>query len=148
MTHQSTKTYLPSEGLSCTFRQHKAHSHCRHLHGYSLGVKFTFEASELSNEGWVVDFGGLKSMKSLLQGTFDHTMLVAEDDPYKDDLCALAGLDIAKVIIVEHTGCEAFAKLIFECAQQWLHDAGFAPRCKLVSVEVFEHDSNSAIYKE
>jgi len=30
--------------------------------------------------------------------------------------------------------------------EQWLKDAGFAPRCRLVSVEVKEHGANSAVF--
>ncbi len=146
MTYQSTKTYGHEIGLSCAFRQHRAHSHCRHIHGYALGVKFVFQG-ELE-AGWVIDFGGLKSLKGLLESTFDHTLLVAGDDPQKDLLCSLSGLDVANVVVVENTGCEAFAKLIYDCTVVWLRDAGFSPRCTLASVEVREHAGNSAIYKE
>ena len=57
-----------------------------------------------------------------------------------------AGLDVANVVVVEATGCEAFAKLIYDCTEVWLKDAGFAPRCRVVSVEVREHGANSSIY--
>ncbi len=144
--YQSTKTYGHEIGLSCAFRQHKAHSHCRLIHGYALGVKFVFEADLLDNCGWVVDFGGLKSLRRMLEDTFDHTLLVAEDDPQKDLLLSLSGMGVANAIEVSATGCEAFAKLIYEVTAQWLWDAGFSPRCKLVSVEVKEHGANSAIY--
>jgi 6-pyruvoyltetrahydropterin/6-carboxytetrahydropterin synthase len=147
MTYQSTKRYGHEIGLSCAFRQWKAHSHCSLIHGYALAVKFTFEASELDRCGWVVDFGALKSLKGLLEDQFDHTLLVSEDDPHKGEICALAGLGIANVQVVEATGCEAFARLIFECTQVWLLDNGFAPRCWVASVEVSEHGANSAIYK-
>ena len=40
-----------------------------------------FEASELTKEGWVVDFGGLSELKVWLDHMFDHTFLVAQDDP-------------------------------------------------------------------
>ena len=52
---------------------------------------------------------------------------------------------VARVVIVPATGCEAFAQLIFECTEVWLKDAGFAPRARLLSVEVSEHGANSAI---
>ena len=145
MTYQSTKTYGHEIGLSCCFRQHRAQSHCHLLHGYSLGVKFVFEADQLEG-GWVVDFGGLKSLKKMLEDTFDHTLLVAEDDPARVALQDLQTLGLARVVMVESTGCEAFSELIYNCAEQWLTDAGFSPRCKLVSVEVREHGANSAIY--
>jgi 6-pyruvoyltetrahydropterin/6-carboxytetrahydropterin synthase len=146
MTYLSTKQYGHEVGLSCAFRQHKAHSHCRFLHGYALAVKFMFSAKELDHTNWVVDFGGMKSLKAMLEDTFDHKLLVAEDDPMKDELCALQGLDVAEVVVLPACGCEKFAEFIFECAETWLEDAGFAPRVKLVSVEVKEHGANSAIF--
>lgn len=154
--YQSTKTFGHDVGLSCAFRQWRAHSHCRFIHGYSLAIKFTFETNEPDNCGWVVDFGGLKSLKTMMEDTFDHKLLVAEDDPllpelkrlgqkYWDGERLVAG-PAADVIVVPATGCEAFAKMIYECTEQWLLDAGFSPRCRLVSVKVSEHGANSATY--
>jgi len=147
MPIKSTKTFTHETGLSSCFRQWRAQSHCRHLHGYALQVKFTFGCDALDVRNWCVDFGSMKSLKSWLEDTFDHTLLVAEDDPHKDLLCSLAGLDICRAVVVPATGCEAFAKLIFECAQIWLKDNGYAPRCWVHSVEVSEHGANSAIYE-
>jgi 6-pyruvoyltetrahydropterin/6-carboxytetrahydropterin synthase len=143
---KSTKTFGHELGLSAAFRQWRAHSHCRHIHGYALAVKFVFATNELDMTNWCVDFGSVKSLKGMLEDTFDHTLLVAEDDPHKDELCALAGLDLAKVVVVPATGCEKFAELIFECTEVWLKDNGYAPRVWLESVEVKEHGANSAIY--
>lgn len=145
--YKSTKTYGANIGLSCCFRQHRAESHCRLLHGYALEIKFVFEADELDERMWVVDFGGLKGLKTILEDNFDHTLIVAEDDPYVDELCQLQGLGIARVVVMEKAGCEAFAEAIYQVAEQWLKDAGFAPRCRLASVEVREHGANSAIYE-
>lgn len=142
----STKTYGHEVGLSACFRQWRAESHCRLLHGYALAVRFEFAAEELDVRNWVVDFGSLKSLRGWLEDTFDHTLLVAEDDPEKDYLCSLQGLGLARCVVVPATGCEAFARLIFEAAEVWLKDNGYGPRCQLVSVEVREHGANSAIY--
>lgn len=142
----STKTYGHNLGLSACFRQWRAESHCRHLHGYALQISFEFEADELCPRNWVVDFGSLKSLKGWLEDTFDHTMLVAEDDPQRDAFIALDKIDLAKVHLVPATGCEAFAKLIFEATQVWLGDNGYSPRVRLRQVEVREHGANSAIY--
>lgn len=144
--YASTKTYGHELGLSACFRQWRAESHCRLLHGYALAVVFKFEADELDVRNWVVDFGSMKSLKAMLEDTFDHTLLVAEDDPYKDELCFLQGLGLARVVVVPATGCEAFAKMIYECTESWLVSNGYAPRCRLRSVEVREHGANSAIY--
>ena len=71
----STKTYNNDRGLSCAFRQWRAeHSHCKLIHGYSLGFKVIFECDELDERNWVMDFGGLKKFKNWLEDMFDHTL--------------------------------------------------------------------------
>ena len=146
MAFISTKTYGHSVGLSAAFRQWKADSHCRFIHGYALQVRLEFEANELDARNWVVDFGSLKGFKGWLENTFDHKLLVAEDDPKRDELIKLADLGVADIVMVGATGCEAFAQIIFECAEVWLKDNGYPPRVRMRSVEVCEHGANSAIY--
>lgn len=143
---RSTKTYGHDIGLSAAFRQWRAESHCRLVHGYALAIHFVFESEVLDVRNWVVDFGSLKSLKGRLEDTFDHALLVAEDDPLLEQFRNLEALGAARVVVVPATGCEAFAKLIFESTEVWLKDAGYAPRVILRSVEVREHGANSAIY--
>jgi len=147
MPYQSTKQYGFDLGLSCAFRQWRADSHCKYIHGYALAFKFTFEASKLDERNWVVDFGGLKSLKAILEENFDHKLLVAGDDPNLDLYMKLHEAGVAQVVMFpDGVGCEKMAEYVFHVADQWLWDAGFAPRCRLVSVEVKEHGANSAIY--
>lgn len=81
--YRSTKTYGHSEGLSCCFRQWRAtQSHCSLLHGYALAFKFVFATYELDEHNWCFDFGGMKRVRAWLHQMFDHTMIVAEDDPH------------------------------------------------------------------
>ncbi len=144
--HQSTKRYGHEVGLSCAFRQWKAESHCKFLHGYALAFKFVFEAEELDERNWVVDFGGLKGLKGILEDNFDHKTIVAEDDPRLEWFKRGHLLGILQICIFPAGGCEKFAEYVYEVAEQWLKDAGFAPRVRLVSVEVSEHGANSALY--
>jgi len=146
MTYISTKTYGHDVGLSACFRQWQADSHCRFLHGYALAVRLEFEADELDVRHWVVDYGGLKSLKGQLQDTLDHKLLVAGDDPFYTTFERLHEMGLADMVTVEATGCEALAKLIYEAADLWLFDAGYKPRVWMRSVEVREHGANSAIY--
>jgi 6-pyruvoyltetrahydropterin/6-carboxytetrahydropterin synthase len=148
------------------------------MHGYSLGFRFTFEAEQLDERNWVQDFGGLKEVKAWLDTQFDHTTVIAEDDPMLDRFKAMAGwsnnpdLDgkpdevqqhphpnqgVVDLRIVPAVGCEAFAQMVYEHVSQWLKDepgntyqnllGDEHPRVKLISVEVFEHSGNSAIYE-
>ena len=146
MPYRSTKTFGHDIGLSACFRQWRAESHCRFLHGYALAVRIEFEAYELDVRNWVVDFGSLKSLKQMLQDNFDHKLIVAEDDPLRQELECLADFGLAQIIIMPATGCEKFAEYIYECVEVWLADNGYAPRCRVASVEVKEHGANSAIY--
>lgn len=147
--HLSTKTYTHSVGLSCCFRQWKAESHCRFLHGYALQIKLVFSGN-LDERNWVVDFGGLKPVRQWLEDTFDHKMLVANDDPLRAYLIGL-GKDpdaLAQVVMVDNVGCEAFAELIFRKTDEYLINI-YNPRHKssaqIEIVEVSEHPGNSAL---
>jgi len=155
-----TKTYGHELGLSACFRQWRAQSHCRFLHGYPLSFKLKFGcADDALLNSWVLDFGGLKEVKAWLCETFDHKLLVARDDPQRESLTALgidlsgfngdvlAGAPLADVLVVPAVGCEAFAKYVFDYVTDWLGDKGHAPRVFLHSVEVREHGGNSAIYQ-
>lgn len=146
MAFQSTKTYGHNIGLSCAFRQWRAKSHCRFIHGYSVAVKFVFEADELDENNWVVDFGSLKPMKKWLEDTFDHKTLVAEDDPHLDWFNQGQALGLMDIVVVPSTGCESFAKLVYDATEVWMDDNKYFPRCRLKSVEVMEHGANSAVY--
>lgn len=145
--YYSTKTYGHEFGLSCAFRQWRAESHCRLIHGYALSIKLTFEASVLDENNWVVDFGGMKTLKSMLESYFDHKLLVAYDDPLKEYLFCLADKGAADIVIVDSCGCEKFSEMLYKLTDTWLMDNKYKPRVRLASVEVREHGANSAIYR-
>lgn len=142
----STKTYEHNVGLSACFRQWRAESHCKYLHGYALKVKFLFEAHDLDVRNWAVDFGSLKPLKGWLEDLLDHKTLVAEDDPELMTFKQLHEKGLIQMVAVPSTGCEATARIIFDYTEGWLKDAGYYPRVRLRSVEVAEHGGNSAGY--
>jgi len=146
MSYQSTKTYGNHIGISAAFRQWRAHSHCQKIHGYALGFKLTFESDVLDERNWVVDFGSLKTLKAQIEDMFDHKVVVAIDDPHLDYFKTGQELGVLDLVIVPDNGCEKFAEIAYEMTEQWLKENSFLPRVRLVSVEVFEHGANSAIY--
>ena len=143
--YRSSKLYGHELGLSCAFRQWRAQSHCRFLHGYAMAVKLYFEATELDALNWVIDFGGLKEFKEQLVKMLDHKTLVAADDPEAQRFYDLHAAGVIDLVLVKATGCEALAKIIFNMASAWLDEAGHAPRVRVASVEVYEHGANSAM---
>jgi 6-pyruvoyltetrahydropterin/6-carboxytetrahydropterin synthase len=172
----STKTYGNDRGLSCCFRQWRStHSHCALLHGYSIGIKLIFESETLDDRNWVMDFGGLKAFKEWSEHMFDHTLVVAEDDPHLEMFLEMAELGlqdqggVCDIRVVPGVGCEKFAELAYHNMNSILHNfqkgqpwqftknnkdlISFTPRypvgrgVRLRSVEVFEHAGNSAVYE-
>lgn len=154
-----TKTYGHELGLSACFRQWKAQSHCRFLHGYPLSFKLVFGCEDDALlDDWVINFGGLKEVKAWLCDTFDHKLLVAEDDPQRERLEHIGspiwnGVGkasdpaLAQVLVIPKIGCEGFARYVFDHVFDWMGDNGHMPRVFLHSVEVREHGGNSAIYQ-
>lgn len=140
----STKTYRHLGPVA--YRQWRADSHCNLIHGYALSFHFEFETDDLDARNWVVDFGGLRPLKDLLEEWFDHTLLVAQDDPHHDELVKLGELGLAKITEVEKTGCEGLADFLYEYVNtiflpQW--EPGERVWCS--KVEVRETDSNMAM---
>lgn len=144
--YRSTKSYDHSEGLSCCFRQWRAASHCRLVHGYALAFKFVFATRRLDERHWCLDFGGLKEVRRWLHETFDHTLLVAEDDPEREAFESLRERGLADLRILPAVGCEATAGYVFEHVSTEI-DLQTGGRVWLESVEVREHGGNSAVYE-
>ncbi len=145
-TWRMVKTYGHEQGLSCAFRQWQAqHSHCRFLHGYALAFRFTFVAETLDDRGWCVDFGGLKPLRAWLAHMFDHTLLVAGDDPELATFTALQATGLAQLRTVAAVGCEAFAALAYGWATDFL-TSETRGRVTVEQVEVSEHPGNAATF--
>jgi 6-pyruvoyltetrahydropterin/6-carboxytetrahydropterin synthase len=140
------KTYGHDEGLSCCFRQWQAgHSHCRFLHGYALGFRFTFVTGTLDDRGWCIDFGGLKPLRAWLHDMFDHTLLAAADDPHLAEFIRLQTAGLVQLRVLPAVGCEAFAQQAFAWASRFL-DSETGGRVRVEQVDVSEHEGNAASY--
>jgi 6-pyruvoyltetrahydropterin/6-carboxytetrahydropterin synthase len=140
----STKTYKQIGPVA--YRQWKADSHCNLVHGYALSFHFEFESDTLDARNWVMDFGGLRPLKDKLEEWFDHTLLVAQDDPHRDTLINLGKLGIAKITEVEKTGCEGLADFLYEYINTiFLPSYGEQARIWCCKVEVRETDVNMAM---
>lgn len=139
----SSKKYGHERGLSAAFRQWRADSHCKYLHGYSLEFEFEFGTDELDENNWVVDFGGLKELEIWLRSNFDHKTLVASDDPKFSEFVLLDNNGIIDMVVVQSTGAEMFAKMAMEYSNKMIQEK-YGERCWVESVTVREHGANSA----
>ena len=140
----STKTYNQIGPVA--YRQWRADSHCNLIHGYALSFHLEFECDTLDARNWCIDFGGLKPLKGLLEDWFDHTLLVAQDDPMREHLLNLGKLKLAKITEVEKTGCEGIADFLYEYINTiFLPNYGEKDRVWCNKVEVRETDANMAM---
>lgn len=143
MRYYSTKVI---ELGSTAFRQPNAKSHCRFIHGYRLVGKFIFTADSLDSNNWVVDFGDFDELKGFLQEKFDHTLVLSKNDPAMKEFKALEKAGAASIVVLDDgVGIEMFAKYCFEAADSYVKHKTDG-RVRAHSVEVFEHEKNSAVY--
>lgn len=144
--YRSTKTFGHNEGLSCCFRQWRAsHSHCTFIHGYALAFSFTFATDRLDENNWCYDFGGMKEVRAWLHEMFDHTTLVAADDPELETFRALHAKGLIDLRVLPDVGCEATARHAHGHVAAFIADKT-GGRVWLESVEVREHEGNAASY--
>ena len=150
---QSSKVF---DGFSTVFRQWKAtETHCRFIHGYGISFKVYFEG-ELDEKNWVWDFGGMKRAKTLIDNQqpkawmdymFDHTLIIAEDDP---ELRAFQQMDkagVARLRVIPATGAEKFAEYIFNKVNDFVQTET-ENRVRVTKVKFMEHGKNAAYYAE
>ena len=150
---QSSKVF---DGFSTVFRQWKAtETHCKFIHGYGISFKVYFEG-ELDEKNWVWDFGGMKRAKTLIDNQqpkawmdymFDHTLIIAEDDP---ELRAFQQMDkagVARLRVIPATGAEKFAEYIFNKINEFVQKETES-RVRVTKVKFMEHGKNAAYYAE
>ena len=136
---------------STAFRQWRAGSHCKFIHGYRLQTKLWFglnKGATLDDKNWVFDFGGCKEIKNILEKQYDHTTVVAADDPELDTFKLMSEKGMIDLRIAEKgVGIERTAEWVYENANKFVTEQT-NNRVRIVKVEVWEHEGNSAIYEE
>lgn len=151
MKFQSSKVF---DGFSTVFRQWKADgTHCRFLHGYDIEVKVYFEG-DLDHRNWVWDFGGMKRAKGKIDGfnpkewfdyMFDHTTVVAQDDPFLPQFKLMHEEYIIQLRVIPAVGAEQFAKYVFEKVDEFVTKETEG-RVYVTRVDIAENRKNAASY--
>jgi 6-pyruvoyltetrahydropterin/6-carboxytetrahydropterin synthase len=143
------------DGFSCCFRQWKAEdTHCKFLHGYAISFEVTFEGA-LDDKNWVWNFGGMKRAKYKIEGMnpkewmdymFDHTTIVALDDPYLNTFKDLEKYGLIQLRILNNVGAEKFAEFIYHKLDDFVRAETYG-RVKVAQVKFMENGKNSAIFE-
>lgn len=138
-------------GYPCAHRQWRHDGHCSLIHGYQRRFVCVFEAEACDERGWVIDFGGftMKSIRAMLDDNFDHTLLIAVDDPEAHVFEAHDGGLWKLVVLPYGPGMEGTARHVLE----WINDfISFehelqARKVRCVRVECWENEKNAGIWE-
>ena len=84
--------------------------------------------------------------KAWMDYMFDHTTIIADDDPGLGGFKTMNDLGIIQLRIIPAVGAEQFAKYIYEKLNTFIQEETEG-RVKIVRVEFMEHAKNTAIYE-
>lgn len=144
-----TKSY---RNFPAAHRQPGHDGHCRWIHGHNWGFDIVFTCQELDSNGFVIDVGKLDWVRQFLKHTFDHTLLLNEDDPH---LAMLQGClygdcpetdHLAEIVVVQNCGMEGLARHVFIAVNRILL-AEFKRGLRVLRVTCWEDSKNSATYE-
>ncbi len=85
------------------------------------------------------------SPKQWFDYMFDHTFIVAEDDPYLQSFQKMDEAGVAQIRVVPATGAEKFAEYIYNKVNPFIEKETDG-RVSIIKVEFREHNKNNAIY--
>lgn len=119
---------------------------CSSVHGYDRSVKMTF-AGEVDDNGWIVPFGDLKSIKKFLEYYFDHTTVIPANDPRVENFRRAASMTKPPMfdlrVLPYGVSMEMSSRFIWEQVNPFIIEVTEG-RCYVEKVECMEHDSNAA----
>jgi 6-pyruvoyltetrahydropterin/6-carboxytetrahydropterin synthase len=87
------------------------------------------------------------SPKEWMDYMFDHTLIVAEDDPFKNAFIEMGEAGAAQVRIIPATGAEKFSEYIYTKLNSFVK-AETDNRVRVTKVKFMEHGKNAASYSE
>ena len=145
MKFKSTKRFGP---ITTGHRQWRDKGHCSYVHGYGRYVRLTFEAIELDERGWVMDFGDLKDVKSWIESEWDHRTLIAADDPAIPELKTLEEVGGINLNILPEgylPGIEESCRYLYDKLNPVIQRKT-NNRVEITRVEIWETEKNQAEY--
>ena len=145
MKYKSSTRFGP---ITTGHRQWRDKGHCSYVHGYGRYVRLTFEATELDERGWVMDFGDLRDVKSWIESEWDHRTLIAADDPVIPELKALEKVGGINLNILPKgylPGIEESCRYLYDRLNPVIQRKT-NNRVEITRVEIWETEKNQAEY--
>lgn len=133
-------------GFACAHRHFAATSHCRFVHGYERSFTLIIEGAVDPETGWVIDFGAFQPLRRALENQFDHTLIIAPEDPLREHFETLDDAGGCQLRVMEHPGMEGAARWVWDIASTFITDTT-GGRASLVEVEARESGQNAVRYR-
>lgn len=103
--------------LPCCHRSWAQQGNCMFLHGYEREFDVEFSCAETEpNTGLVLDRSSLRDVRAALRHQFDHTTLIAADDPQRNLFEVLADRGAIDLRIMDDIGMERAADWVYDTA--------------------------------
>ena len=106
-----------------------------------LSITLTFEADELDENGFVVDFGDLHFIEDWIDQHLDHATAIWENDPKLNELKALEANGLIKLVLVPSASCEGIAQFLYYTFQPMVEKKTVG-RARIRSVHLEEDTKN------
>ena len=145
MKFKSSKRFGP---ITTGHRQWRDKGHCSYVHGYGRYVRLTFEATELDERGWVMDFGDLRGVKNWIEDEWDHRTLIASDDPVIPESKALEKVGGINLNILPEgylPGIEESCRYLYDKLNPIIQRKT-NNRVEITRVEIWETEKNQGEY--
>lgn len=137
-------------------RQPNHTGHCHLIHGHNWDFEFEFACDKTDVNNFVVDFGDLKWLREKLNDSFDHTLVLNEDDPWLSHLLvhnshleSAIGQRVAKIVVVPNCGAEGLAEWLTKLVNDMIrhdHPSLQLRGVRVVRTTVYEDEKNSATH--
>ena len=137
-----TKSY---RDIPLSHRQPLHSGRCSRLHGHSWAVTLTFEAKELDDNGFVIDFGDLHFLKDWIDQNLDHATALKKSDPLRQECERLQEMGLLKIFWVDSASCEGIAQFLYHTFQPMIEQKTNG-RVRIQSLRLDEDSKNSATY--
>jgi 6-pyruvoyltetrahydropterin/6-carboxytetrahydropterin synthase len=106
------------DSLPCCHRSWTNQGKRFFLHGYERTFQIEFACAQTDGTGAVLGPDVLEEIHAALRKQFDHTTLIAADDPERDLFELLAARGVIDLRIMDNTGMERSAAWVFDTVER------------------------------
>jgi hypothetical protein len=93
------------------------------LRPYCIEFRVTFMCEYLDGNGRICEVDSLVQLTNAVQACLWGKTLVAEDDPWKDEICAMEGLGVLSSLVLPSTQLTGLCLLVKVEAERFLFEA-------------------------